>query len=187
MQPKEKGLNADEMVVLNHHGKNPLICQEISHHWGWTSATVASPGDGTSVWALFQMQIKLLVVGRNDVHVAYLENHLTECLLVEVGSNPKFFAYISRDSIISRLGLEPDEAPQEEQNTIEEIHENLPVGDAEMVPIEAPENHEGEGEPDGIDVDAELFNDTKKKRRKKATMNETAQNQAHMLAANINQ
>ncbi len=114
IQPKEQAKSDDDEVILNHHGKNVKLSRELWHHRGFASLTLASPGDGTAIWAGFLAGLKILVFYRNDAHKELLESDLHQNIVGEASSNAEFFGYLSRAWIIERLGLEPDAVTPEE-------------------------------------------------------------------------
>ena len=93
---------------MNHHSKNPKVTQEINHHYGFTSITLGSPGDGGSLIASFMQGLKVLALAKTDRHKEFLDERLLENTVRESSSDPKFFGYMARSDIIERLGLAPD-------------------------------------------------------------------------------
>ena len=104
----ERSLPKDSKVTLFKQEKTWRVCQEILYHFGVTSMTLLSAGNGNWLRAGIAMDMRMLVFVRADSRQKQLEKYLLEWMMEE-SKNPSCAYFISRAQIIDNRGLENDE------------------------------------------------------------------------------
>ena len=83
MTPSEQKLEPSRKIVLYPREKHETVTQEIVHHCGLSSAVVATPGRGPTVWAMHKNDVKLLIFYTNTAHSELLTEFTLERMCKE--------------------------------------------------------------------------------------------------------
>ena len=171
--PSERDLDALQEIPCFHHEKTVELYEELIHHVDADVVVVGSPATGNMALAMLNMGRKGLLLARNDAHAEVINDRITRHILSE-SMKPNNEFTLQRADVIERLGLEPDAAGAQDNDSVadgsadggdpsgEEGAEEEEDGQQEEAEEQDEHHEEPEEESDG-NIDDALFGDTPKK------------------------
>ena len=156
----ERSLSRDAMVPVMSKEKHICMWREHLHATKAKRAIIATPGGGVLLRACVAQGVKALVISKNEAHMKHLRDHVIEFMVNEAQVNSMCPYHIKRKLVISKLGLDEDDAQASPISGAITITEDLAAAAAQDVPAEAVGQGQGQEPDEGHESDEGRQSDT---------------------------
>jgi hypothetical protein len=111
---KDKQATPKDPVTFCTHEKSHLVWEEIFYSLGLTSGCSSTLGKGNVIIAAARRQLRFLGLARSPEHVALVRQTAIDFLVAESMTQEDSHYFISKSSLLERLGLDDDESSEKD-------------------------------------------------------------------------